>query len=108
MQYDDAQLARLKMTVRVQLTYILYRFDRVVRMSRMSEDESLTNKFITLVARLGYTERYRALYRPVIDISTQTVPLPRDLVDLVVEYCRLDALALSPQDEELIIKRILA
>ena len=89
----------------IQLLYILYRFDRV---TRMTADESLTRRFDALVDSLGAecTVGYRALYRLADDVAAELLlRLPRELVGLVADYCRLDVLALA--DEELIINRIL-
>ena len=105
--YDKTQFARLKTTIPVQLLFVLYRFDRVIRMFR---DEGLARMLTSLVDSLDYTTRYQALYQPAVDpseiLSVHSLCLPRELVGLVVEYCRLDALAL--ENEDLIIKRILA
>ena len=107
--YDEHQLESFERIVPMFLLYILFRFDRVVTMSK---DEGLSARFTLFVNSLGYTSRYRALYQPTSNATdtllvypVHSVHLPRDLVGLVEEYCRLDALA--PEDEELIIKRIL-
>ena len=102
--YDKAELSSLKDTVPVQLLYILYRFDRV---ATMTEDKSLAREFAALVDSLSYTARYQALYQPTVACRalTKQARLPKELVGLVADYCRLYVLAL--EDEELIINRIL-
>ena len=102
--------ARSIETAPLEMLYILFRFDRVVT---MSEDEKLSDKFLALVSELDYTARYHTLYRPTITfeelyamLSMHSGLLPRELVGLVVDYCRLDVL--SVEDEEFIIKRILS
>ena len=87
----------------MQLLYILYRFDRV---TKMTADESLARQFDTLLERLECTVGYRALYQLTYTVSAELLrSVPRELVGLVADYCRLDVL--SSEDEELIINRIL-
>ena len=102
--YETGALGSLKKTVPVQLLYILYCFDRV---TRMTANESLARRFDALADSLVTLQKSKALYHPTVvsQALTEQAWLPKELVGLVVDYCRLGAL--SSEDEELIINRIL-
>lgn len=117
LRYDEPELNLLKRTMPLQLLYVLYCYDRVMTMSRMTENCELYAEFAALLDKLGYTARYQALRRPVVDNlsevlsvhsahSVNSLCLPKELVGLAIDYCRLDVL--SVDDDYLIIKRILA
>lgn len=108
--YEGEGLCQLQKTILVQKMFILFRFERLLR---MINQDRFTKKFETLVENLGCTLKYQTLYLPTLDplvlsscfLTSASVHIPREIVGVIVSYCGLDAS--SKKDEESIVKRII-
>ena len=111
---DEKTFDRLKQAVGVQLHYIFFRIEKIIRVDARLEakrEDQLIGQFYSLLTKLDILDTYTKLFSPLVSDNEGTKEelltyFPLVIAKLILDYT-CPTLSSSREDEDAVIARIL-